>query len=109
MHMKKQTWGFVLLSLMLVGCSAKTPVTTAKQEPVIEESTYDASMADSIDEAVLIDVNEAKKELYLQNVETGKTYRLSYTGATTIQDKNGTELVIWISAIPTVSSMPCTM
>lgn len=94
MHMKKQTWGFVLLSLMLVGCSAKTPVTTAKQEPVIEESTYDASMADSIDEAVLIDVNEAKKELYLQNVETGKTYRLSYTGATTIQDKNGTELVI---------------
>lgn len=92
--MKKKWPLLIAIVALLVGCQSNAPANVPQGEVQIEESTYDAKLADSLDEAVLVRINNAKSELLLQNVETGKDYRLTYTGATTIQDQNGKELVI---------------
>lgn len=85
----KQKWIkciiFSLLCMMFVGC----------KETVVEEENYDTGFVeatpgsyDSTDTAVLVSKNN-DETLTFMNIETGKNYTLSYTGATTIWDKYG--------------------
>lgn len=85
----KQKWIkciiFSLLCMMFVGC----------KEAVVEEENYDTGFVeatpgsyDSTDTAVLVSKNN-DETLTFMNIETGKNYTLSYTGATTIWDKYG--------------------
>ncbi len=74
-----------LLCMMFVGCG----------ETVVEEEHYDTGFVeatpgsyDSTDTAVLVSKN-SDETLTFMNIETGKNYTLSYTGATTIWDKYG--------------------
>lgn len=74
-----------LLCMMFVGCG----------ETVVEEEYYDTGFVeatpgsyDSTDTAVLVSKNN-DETLTFMNIETGKNYTLSYTGATTIWDKYG--------------------
>lgn len=88
--------GLIATVMILTACADSSQTVINEPQPVVEENSkiYDAAMADSLDQAVLISKNTKKNEIRLQNIQTGKLYTLSYTGATTIQDKNGTELVM---------------
>ena len=66
-----------------LGCSKEEPVTD------IENSGFEEAVPgsyDSMDTAVLVSKNN-DETLTFMNIETGKNYTLSYTGATTIWDK----------------------
>lgn len=76
---------FSLLCIFLVGC----------QEDVTDDKVVDTGFVeatpgsyDSVDTAVLVSKN-SDETITFMNIETGKNYTLSYTGATTIWDKYG--------------------
>lgn len=83
-------------AVALTGCSStgNTDSGQTQQTFAQSEKVYDAAMADSLDQAVLLSKNTKKQQIKLENIQTGRTYTLKYTGATTIQDKNGKELVM---------------
>lgn len=83
----------LFFSLLLAGCMGAVENTEKKVEAE-PEATYDATLADSLDEAIVICKDTAKRTIQLENIETGKTYTLSYTGATNILDRNGEQLVM---------------
>ena len=74
---------FCLLCILLVGCGEDTP-----SEPVADTGFVEATPGsyDSMDTAVLVSKNDDETITFM-NIETGKNYTLSYTGATTIWDK----------------------
>ena len=85
----KQKWIkyiiFGLLCVLLVACG----------ENKTEEDSYDTGFIeatpgsyDSMDTAVLVSKNDDETITFM-NIETGKYYTLSYTGATTMWDKYG--------------------
>ena len=84
--MKKQLLKCVVLCFLCIfwlGCSGNEPVTD------IENSGFEEAVPgsyDSMDTAVLVSKNN-DETLTFMNIETGKNYTLSYTGATTIWDK----------------------
>lgn len=74
-----------LLCVLFIGCSKEKPVTDISQSGFVEAVP---GSFDSMDTAVLVSKNE-DQTLTFMNIETGKNYTLSYTGATTIWDKYG--------------------
>lgn len=76
---------FSLLCILLIGCSQDEPVTDIENSGFVEETP---GSFDSMDTAVLVSKND-DETLTFMNIETGKNYTLSYTGATTIWDKYG--------------------
>lgn len=93
--MKKSIlWGTV--AFLLIGCGQSKETAIPETKPVVAETqkAYDAKMADSLDQAVLLSINKKKETVTLHNIQTGKNYTLSYTGATTIEDKRGEQLVM---------------
>ena len=76
---------FSLLCILLIGCSQDEPVTDIENSGFVEETP---GSFDSMDTAVLVSKND-DETLTFMNIETGKKYTLSYTGATTICDKYG--------------------
>ena len=86
----------ILLLLTACGQTALPPATQemhpAKQ--ATEAKAYEGTLADSLDEAVLLSKEPEKEKIHLQNIKTGKTYTLTYSSATRIQDPNGKELVM---------------
>lgn len=74
-----------LLCILFAGCSQDKPVTDIESSGFIEAvpGSYD-----SMDTAVLVSKN-SDETLTFMNLETGRNYTLSYTGATTIWDKYG--------------------
>ena len=73
------------LCILFTGCSQDKPVTDIVNSGFVEAvpGSYD-----SMDTAVLVSKN-SDETLTFMNLETGKNYTLSYTGATTIWDKYG--------------------
>ncbi len=94
--MKKMNYRWLLLLLILmgcliVGCSKETPQPEA--EEVILESTYVETLADSLDEAIIMSVSESKKEIKFYNLVKGRTYTLTYDGTTGMKNRFGDEIV----------------
>ena len=73
------------LCILFTGCSQDKSVTDIENSGFVEAvpGSYD-----SMDTAVLVSKN-SDETLTFMNLETGKNYTLSYTGATTIWDKYG--------------------
>ena len=76
---------FSLLCLLLIGCSEDTTDNNVVNTGFVEATP---GSYDSMDTAVLVSKND-DETLTFMNIETGKNYTLSYTGATTIWDKYG--------------------
>lgn len=76
---------FSLLCISLVGCSEDKPVADIENSGFVEATP---GSYDSVDTAVLVSKNNDETITFM-NIETGKKYTLSYTGATTIWDKYG--------------------
>lgn len=76
---------FSLLCILFVGCGEDIPVETVT-DTGFEEAV--PGSYDSMDTAVLVSKNDDETITFM-NIETGKKYTLSYTGATTIWDKYG--------------------
>lgn len=94
--MKKKNYRWLLLLLILmgclmVGCSKETPQPEA--EEVTIESTYVETLADSLDEAIIVSVSEGKKEIKFYNLVKGRTYTLTYDGTTGMKNRFGDEIV----------------
>lgn len=94
--MKKYILKTVLLPVMvlclLTGCqsSGSQP---EKEEEIVIEGVYKETLADSMDEAVIVSVNEEKNQIQLYNLTIGRTYTLSYDGTTGMKNKFGDEIV----------------
>lgn len=76
---------FSLLCILLVGCKEDIPDEQPSGTGFIEATP---GSYDSMDTAVLVSKNNDETITFM-NIETGKNYTLSYTGATTIWDKYG--------------------
>lgn len=76
---------FSLLCILLIGCSEDTTDNNVVNTGFVEATP---GSYDSMDTAVLVSKND-DETLTFMNIETGKNYTLSYTGATTIWDKYG--------------------
>ena len=74
-----------LLCILFIGCSQDEPVTDISNSGFVEATP---GSYDSMDTAVLVSKNN-DETLTFMNIETGKRYTLSYTGATTMWDKYG--------------------
>lgn len=76
---------FSLLCILLVACSREEPVADIENSGFVEATP---GSFDSVDTAVLVSKN-SDETITFMNIETGRKYTLSYTGATTIWDKHG--------------------
>ena len=74
-----------LVCMLLAGCSKDEPATNIENTGFVEAVP---GSFDSMDTAVLVSKND-DQTLTFMNIETGKNYTLSYTGATTMWDKYG--------------------
>lgn len=83
----------VLACCFFTGCGKEQPPLQPETEEVLLQNTYKEKLADSMDEAVLVSVNEEKKQINLYNLVLGRTYTLDYNGATGIKNRFGDELV----------------
>ena len=79
------------MGCLMVGCSKETPQPEA--EEVTIESTYVETLADSLDEAIIVSVSEGKKEIKFYNLVKGRTYTLTYDGTTGMKNRFGDEIV----------------
>lgn len=98
-YKRVRTIAYILLLHMVflfTGCSSNVETQIENSPQVSEEPTTEknSALADSLDEAVVIGVDTKNEELHLQNIETGKTYTLEYSSATSVEDKNGKQLVM---------------
>lgn len=95
--MKKGTGKFVLFLILagflLVGCQSAQQVSETEEEQVLIQSTYKETLADSLDEAIIMSVNEEKKQIRFYNLTLGRTYTLDYNGATGMKNRFGDEIV----------------
>ncbi len=73
------------LCILFTGCSQDEPVADISNSGFVEATP---GSYDSMDTAVLVSKNN-DETLTFMNIETGKRYTLSYTGATTMWDKYG--------------------
>lgn len=81
----------ILAGCFFTGCGKEQ--TQPETEEVLVQSTYQEKLADSMDEAVVMSVNEEEKQIKLYNLTLGRTYSLEYNGATGIKNRFGDELV----------------
>lgn len=88
---KKAFFLLVLAGCFFTGCGKKQP--QPEQEEAPAQNTYQEKLADSMDEAVVMSVNEEEKQIKLYNLTLGRTYSLEYNGATGIKNRFGDELV----------------
>ncbi|MBP3459154.1 MAG: PEGA domain-containing protein [Lachnospiraceae bacterium] len=93
--MKKKVVGFILFLMLLcgflTGCGNEQP--EPETEEVIIQSTYEETLADSMDEAIIMSVDQEKKQIRLYNLTLGRTYSLVYNGATGMKNRFGDEIV----------------
>lgn len=93
--MKKNVVGFILFLMLLcgflTGCGNEQP--EPETEEVIIQSTYEETLADSMDEAIIMSVDQEKKQIRLYNLTLGRTYSLVYNGATGMKNRFGDEIV----------------
>jgi hypothetical protein len=80
-----------LAAALLTGCGKEQ--SEPETEEVFIQSTYEETLADSLDEAIIMSVREEEKQIKLYNLTLGRTYTLSYDGATGIKNRFGDELV----------------
>lgn len=93
--MKKSIFGFTLFLILtgsfLAGCGKEQP--EPETEEIIIQSTYEETLADSMDEAIIMSVDQEKKQIKLYNLTLGRTYSLVYNGATGMKNRFGDEIV----------------
>ena len=83
-----------LCAFLLAGCGSRQemPVTAEVSDTQVQ-STYVEPMADSYDEALLVDINTDESTIRFYNLQAQKTYTLQYDSATRIKNRHGDELV----------------
>lgn len=81
-----------LCACVLTGCQKKTEE-PGVQEEIIIQGTYRETLADSMDEAVVMSVDEEKSRIQFYNMTIGRTYTLTYDGTTGMKNKFGDEMV----------------
>lgn len=93
----KRSLGLFLLLVLVMGFLTLTACGKEQaetKEPLPElNGNYVEILADSLDQALLMNVDEARGTMQFYNVTMGRTYTLSYNGTTSIQNKYGDELV----------------
>lgn len=94
MKKRKRTGFFLLLlaGLCLVGCGNSQPE-QEQEEEIVEQITYRQALADSLDEAVIVSIDQEKNSIRFYNLTLGRTYVLTYNGATGMKNKFGDEIV----------------
>lgn len=83
---------FGFCACVFAGC-AKVQETPGTEEEIIIQGTYRETLADSMDEAVIMSVDEEKSLIRFYNLTMGRTYTLSYDGTTGMKNKFGDEIV----------------
>lgn len=83
-----------LYAFLLAGCGSRQeePVTAEVPDTQVQ-STYVEPMADSYDEALLVDINTDESTIRFYNLQAQRTYTLQYDSATRIKNRHGDELV----------------
>lgn len=77
---------------VITGC-AGAPKEPEPEEEIILQGTYQEKLADSMDEAVIVSIDEENKQLRFYNLTLGRTYTLTYNGATGMKNRFGDEIV----------------
>ena len=92
---KRMGFFFLLLGgLCLIGCGNSQSEQPPQEEEIIEEIPYRQALADSLDEAVIVSIDQEKSSIRFYNLTLGRTYVLTYNGATGMKNKFGDELVV---------------
>ena len=81
----------VLVCCFFAGCGKEQ--SRPEAEEALVQNIYQEKLADSMDEAVVMSVDEEEKRIRLYNLVLGRTYTLEYNGATGIKNRFGDELV----------------
>lgn len=81
-----------LCACLLTGCQ-ENAAGPEPEEEIIIQGTYKETLADSMDEAVIMSVDEEKSQIRFYNLTIGRTYTLSYNGTTGMKNKFGDEIV----------------
>ena len=81
-----------LCTCVFTGCQ-NNPKGPEAEEEIIIQGTYKETLADSMDEAVIMSVDEEKSQIQFYNLTIGRTYILSYDGTTGMKNKFGDEMV----------------
>lgn len=87
-------WLLALSIFLLTGCG-NTPQ-PAQPEPVEDltmQSTYIEPMPDSLDQSLIVSVDEEESVIRFYNLTLARTYTLTYNAATSMKSKFGEELV----------------
>lgn len=83
-----------LCAFLLAGCGSRQEVPATGEDPDTQvQSTYVEPMADSYDEALLVDINTDESTIRFYNLQAQRTYTLQYDSATRIKNRHGDELV----------------
>lgn len=94
--MKKNAGKIILFLLLagclLAGCGKKQPE-EPETEVVMIQSTYKETLADSMDEGIIMSVDQEKKQIKMYNLTLGRTYSLTYDGVTGMKNRFGDEIV----------------
>lgn len=90
-RIKRVFFLLVLAGCLLTGCGEEQSLPETEEAAV--QSTYQEKLADSMDEAIVVSVDEEAKKIKLYNLTLGRTYTLQYNGATGIKNRFGDELV----------------
>ena len=93
---KRNKTGFfflLLVGILLVGCGNSQPE-PVQEEEIAEQIVYRQALADSLDEAVIVSIDQEKSSIRFYNLTLGRTYVLTYNGATGIKNKFGDEIVV---------------
>ena len=95
MKKAKRTGFFFLLlaGFLLIGCGNSQPE-QQQEEEIVEQIVYRQALADSLDEAVIVSIDQEKSSIRFYNLTLGRTYVLTYNGATGMKNKFGDELVV---------------
>lgn len=93
-----------VLSVLTAGLIAAGLLSGSSSKGLAHESTYERydsgfviaqpGSYDSIDTAVVKDINTENHSITFMNIETGRYYTLSYDGTTVIQDKYGSGMAM---------------
>lgn len=89
---KRYLMGILLLcigSLCMNGCTMRKNITQSNVQNTEEGAKSDTAAYDGTDIAVVLQVDEANKQISLQSDTNKGQYELTYTGASDIKDKYG--------------------